>query len=149
MAYTKTNWVNGGPPAIDAINLNHIEDGIYANDQSIANILNLLSANRQALTLDNNNWDSGTVVFTMIGDLAIVGVLNIRRTSPTNGYIDIATLPAGTPTLNFVAGMTYVNTDGNYLRPAAFRVSGGKLQGNTSSLTPSYGFFSFYIYKMG
>ena len=29
MAYTKTNWVNGGPPAIDADNLNKIEAGIY------------------------------------------------------------------------------------------------------------------------
>lgn len=38
MAYTKTNWVNEGPPAIDANNLNHIEQGIYDNDQKINSI---------------------------------------------------------------------------------------------------------------
>ena len=38
MAYTKTNWVNGGPPAIDANNLNHIEQGIYDNEQKINSI---------------------------------------------------------------------------------------------------------------
>lgn len=29
MPYTKTNWVNGGTPAINATNLNKIEQGIY------------------------------------------------------------------------------------------------------------------------
>lgn len=38
MAYTKTNWVNGGPPAVSAENLNHIEDGIYNADAEIAQI---------------------------------------------------------------------------------------------------------------
>lgn len=32
MAYTKTNWVNGGAPAINATNLNKIEQGIYDTD---------------------------------------------------------------------------------------------------------------------
>lgn len=30
MPYTKTTWVNGQPPALNATNLNHIEDGIEA-----------------------------------------------------------------------------------------------------------------------
>ena len=38
MSYTKTTWVNGGAPAIDADHLNNIEDGIYNNDQKIQNI---------------------------------------------------------------------------------------------------------------
>lgn len=38
MAYTKTNWVNGGPPAVSAENLNHIEGGIYDNDAKIDQI---------------------------------------------------------------------------------------------------------------
>lgn len=33
MAYTKTNWVNDGPPALSAENLNNMEAGIYNNDQ--------------------------------------------------------------------------------------------------------------------
>lgn len=35
MSYIKTNWVNGQPPAINATNLNKIEDGISNNDQRI------------------------------------------------------------------------------------------------------------------
>ena len=30
MAYIKTTWVNGGPPALSAENLNKMEDGIFA-----------------------------------------------------------------------------------------------------------------------
>ena len=29
MAYTKTNWVNDSVPAINAFNLNKIEEGIF------------------------------------------------------------------------------------------------------------------------
>ncbi len=29
MAYSKTTWVNGGPPALSAENLNKMEDSIY------------------------------------------------------------------------------------------------------------------------
>lgn len=38
MAYTKTNWVNEGPPAIDADNLNNIEDGIENVDARVTNL---------------------------------------------------------------------------------------------------------------
>ena len=31
MAYTKTNWTNGSAPALNATNLNKIEQGIYDN----------------------------------------------------------------------------------------------------------------------
>lgn len=33
MAYTKTNWVNEGPPAIDADNLNKIEDSVFESSE--------------------------------------------------------------------------------------------------------------------
>lgn len=33
MAYSKTTWVNGGPPALSAENLNKMEDGIYDSSQ--------------------------------------------------------------------------------------------------------------------
>ena len=44
MAYTKTTWANGGPPALSAENLNKIEDAIYANDANITNILASLTS---------------------------------------------------------------------------------------------------------
>lgn len=33
MAYTKTNWVNEGPPAIDADNLNKIENSVFESSE--------------------------------------------------------------------------------------------------------------------
>ena len=33
MAYTKTQWVNGQAPAIDADNLNKMEDSIYESSE--------------------------------------------------------------------------------------------------------------------
>ena len=35
MSYTKTNWADGAPPAINAANLNKIENGIYTNSVDI------------------------------------------------------------------------------------------------------------------
>lgn len=40
MAYTKTTWVNEGPPAISADNLNKIETGIYNNAEDCDDLLN-------------------------------------------------------------------------------------------------------------
>ena len=37
MAYVKTNWVNNSAPALNASNLNKIEDGIFNNDTAIEN----------------------------------------------------------------------------------------------------------------
>lgn len=36
MSYTKTVWVDGAPPAVNATNLNKIENGIYENSRGIA-----------------------------------------------------------------------------------------------------------------
>ena len=33
MAYSKTTWVNGGPPALSAENLNKMEDSIYDSSE--------------------------------------------------------------------------------------------------------------------
>lgn len=41
MAYNKTVWVNDSTPAINATNLNNIENGIETNDTSIGNISEL------------------------------------------------------------------------------------------------------------
>lgn len=38
MTYTKTNWVNDGVPAINATNLNNIEEGIYQAHEEIEKI---------------------------------------------------------------------------------------------------------------
>lgn len=56
MAYTKTNWVNEGPPAIDADNLNKIEDGIYDNSIQIEALQN----DTVIYQAGSMSWSAGT-----------------------------------------------------------------------------------------
>jgi len=59
MAYTKTTWRNNQSPAINADNLNHIEEGIYeahqdiaTNTQNIENLTTQTGANTSAISLE-------------------------------------------------------------------------------------------------
>ena len=36
MSYSKINWVDGAVPALNATNLNRMDDGIYSNSIDIA-----------------------------------------------------------------------------------------------------------------
>lgn len=38
MAYSKTTWVNGGPPALSAENLNKMEDSIYDSSEGLISL---------------------------------------------------------------------------------------------------------------
>ena len=38
MAYSKTQWVNGGPPALSAENLNKMEDSIYNSSEGLISL---------------------------------------------------------------------------------------------------------------
>jgi len=49
MSYTKTQWVNGSSPYINANNLNKIEQGIYDNDTHIGDITNLETTQKSDL----------------------------------------------------------------------------------------------------
>lgn len=51
MSYTKTQWNNDQAPAINASNLNKIEQGIFDNDAGIANLL-------QEIGINTNTWVS-------------------------------------------------------------------------------------------
>lgn len=52
MAYTKTNWINDQTP-LNATNMNHIEQGIYNNDQNKANKSTITT-----ITLNSANWQT-------------------------------------------------------------------------------------------
>ena len=39
MAYSKTVWVNDNAPALNAVNLNKIENGIYDNANNVDDLL--------------------------------------------------------------------------------------------------------------
>lgn len=77
MSYTKTNWVNDQAPAINATNLNKIEDGIFNNDNNISSI-------NGTLGVDTNTW-VGTTAYGE-GDIVIYNdkiYQNISGTSTT------------------------------------------------------------------
>ena len=38
MSYVKTQWVNGGPPALSAENLNKMEDSIYNSSEGMISL---------------------------------------------------------------------------------------------------------------
>ena len=73
MAYTKTNWVNGTTPINDT-NLNHIEQGIYDNDQAISG----LSSSKQDTLVGTG---TGQNVKTVRGT-SIVGTGDITAAPP-------------------------------------------------------------------
>ena len=59
MAYIKTAWVDEGPPAISAANLNKIETGIYNNATDIDAIETDVTALKTAYVVSNGsatNW---------------------------------------------------------------------------------------------
>lgn len=63
MAYTKTNWVNDSTPAINAENLNKIEQGIYDNDTGkIPKITSPVSGNIPTVNSDGTLSDSGVAI---------------------------------------------------------------------------------------
>ena len=77
MSYVKTNWVNDQAPAINATNLNKIEQGIYDNDVNISGI-------NETLGVDTNTW-IGTTAYGE-GDIVIYNdkiYQNISGTSTT------------------------------------------------------------------
>lgn len=58
MSYTKTNWVNDTEPAINATNLNKIEDGIETNADAIGNLSDLTTTADTDLVSAINELDS-------------------------------------------------------------------------------------------
>jgi hypothetical protein len=45
--YTKTTWIDESEPAIDADNLNKIENGIYNNSQNLKELAQIISLGGQ------------------------------------------------------------------------------------------------------
>lgn len=77
MAYTKTQWANDTAPAINATNLNKIEQGIFNNDTNISGI-------NGTIGVDTNTW-IGTTAYGE-GDIVIYNdkiYQNISGTSTT------------------------------------------------------------------
>lgn len=120
MAYTKTTWVNGGPPAIDADNLNKIEDGIYANDANITSILASLTSPIlvRVFTTPSKSYPSGnTWVYSSdwhadsVPGYTAIGVLQGTPNSGGQGLISQIALNPGSYGDRFAGNVT--NTTGS------------------------------------
>ena len=84
MEYTKTNWKNNGGPAINATNLNKMEDGILAAKEDIDNI------NKQIEEILENggggvDFDSSILSVGPGNDLVIKGYKIARLADTING----------------------------------------------------------------
>lgn len=95
MAYTKTNWVNGGPPAISAENLNNIEDGINNNDLAISALASRLDVGIQCGTIAGESIASGSyrqvsVTFSEPMQSVPVVVVGLTTNSTAAGFGSIA-----------------------------------------------------------
>ena len=63
MAYTKTNWNNDQAPAINATNLNKIEQGIFNNDALLSSIMNTLGIDTQTWVSTDSYVEGQVVVY--------------------------------------------------------------------------------------
>lgn len=63
MSYTKTNWVNDQAPAINATNLNKIEQGIFNNDALLSSIMNTLGIDTQTWVSTDSYVEGQVVVY--------------------------------------------------------------------------------------
>ena len=63
MAYTKTNWQNDQAPAINATNLNKIEQGIFNNDALLSSIMNTLGIDTQTWVSTDSYVEGQVVVY--------------------------------------------------------------------------------------
>lgn len=112
MAYSKINWTNGGPPAIDETNLKHMDQGIYDIDQAISNI------NVPEVKTSNTTSDTDTYSCTYINN----GLSNKLDTS--------AVKTTKTASNNDAYSCTYIN---NITDPESFTITP-----SYSTLTPTY-----------
>ena len=95
MAYSKTTWVNGGPPAISAENLNKIENGIGANADHLDQLpLQIRSGTIPSTSVSAGSYADVPVTFNnpMAGKPKVVIGLLSASTSPELGLFSVAAL---------------------------------------------------------
>ena len=99
MAYTKTNWVNNQAPAINADNLNKIEDGIFDNDAAIATTNGRIDTTNTTVANLTTEVGKKTVSYAMQTTLTVAGwsgssqTVNVAHVTATNTII-VSPIPA-------------------------------------------------------
>ena len=61
MSYSKINWVDGAVPALNATNLNRMDDGIYSNSKALKDKLNKMPFDTEPKYNSPNYITSGTL----------------------------------------------------------------------------------------
>ena len=112
MAYNKTNWVNDSAPALDAANLNKIEQGIYDAHQSLTSPIIV-----RVFTTPSRSYSSGnTWVYSSdwhadaVPGYTPIGVLQGTPNSGGQGLISQIALNPGSYGDRFAGNVT--NTTG-------------------------------------
>jgi len=104
MAYNKTIWQNGSSPAINADNLNNMEDGIKQNEIDITTVAGDLSQLDTRVTAIEAKPDLSFYKFTKVTAFTV----------PDDNYIEAGrlteTIEAGTYEIKFSITYTYNTT---------------------------------------
>ncbi len=100
MAYTKTNWVNGST-ALNASNMNHIEDGILSNSEAVEKINkriqieDILSKNDISSAINLSYFDtysSNIFCYKRSGVVIVSGKLVATSSIGLTGAVNVLTL---------------------------------------------------------
>ena len=151
MAYTKTTWRNNQSPAINADNLNHIEQGVYEahqdiaeNTQNIENLTTQTGANTSAIALEKTQRQQADTAETLAREQAD-NLLSARMDTFTQ-------LPSGSTSGDAELIDIRVGADG-VTYPTAGDAVRGQVTDLKSDLNPitdtAYGFETVFPFNRG
>lgn len=142
MAYTKTTWVNEGPPAIDADNLNKIEDGVFQADQRLNSIADFITERGTSNGWTYEKWNSGKMVAEK--DIT-TGDTWTSVASPINHNTTAITPPAG---MTVTGGYANLKSTSAYIVGAQVQVATG-INLEVHRLASSSASFNFRVTLIG
>lgn len=110
MAYTPTVYTNDNPPALNADNLNHMEQGIYNNDVALTELENVSNADNVYSDIRFNIWNE----LWEVGSITDVGVDTTGNAWRSKGYVHV--LPNTTYYIKgSVARLFYYGSDYSFI----------------------------------
>lgn len=141
MSYTKTTWRNNQSPAINADNLNHIEQGIYDAHDGLASANNKLNKLEQGIANAGNAMmvqsNNGTL------DKTVQEIYDAISAGTQVLWVYMYGDPASSSSVSYVGELQLVNLLQVYrYSDDIFRVCGFNLSGDYNSMVPQVVMFS-------